>query len=129
MSSKEQKASIEGASPDFESIYHPENIQGEIVTDVPGRTARIARRILRTKDDLITEIRENPAISEYVRRVHADDFYVVAHAVVDKVIFTVQKHKLPVIGITAAAIAAGAVYYELTREDHTTAQEEREDVV
>ncbi len=100
---------------DPESVY--EDLQGEVVSDVPGRIRRAASRILRTKGDLMTELEENPTIAGLVGSLHDHDFYVNVHGVADHIVFTVQKHKKPIIGITAAAIAAGALYHEFTKKN------------
>mgnify|MGYP001577451484 CR=1 FL=1 len=117
------------SSPELSQNFDPESayedLQGEVVSDVPGRIRRAASRILRTKGDLMNELEENPAIAGLIDSLHCHDFYVSVHGVADNIVFTVQRHKKPIIGITAAAIAAGALYHEFTKNhDDGTDQSE-----
>lgn len=103
---------------DPEEIY--DNVQGEVVTDVPGRIRRATNRVFRRRDDLVEELEGNPDISGLVDHLHGHDFYVAAEGIVSDIVLTVQKHKKPILGITAAAIAAGAIVYEMTKKDRET---------
>lgn len=101
---------------DPESPYT--DIQGEVVTDVPGRISILTQGIVRTKDDFLKELRENSTLVTLIDDLHSHDFYVNAQGIANSVVLTVQKHKKPIIGITAAAITAGALYHEFTRRSN-----------
>jgi len=100
---------------DPDEIY--ENVQGEVTTDVPGRIRRATDRVFRRREDLVKEIEDNAEISGLVDRLHGHDFYVTAEGIVSDIRLTVQRHKKPILGISAAAIAAGAIVYEIAKKN------------
>lgn len=104
-----------------ESIY--DDPQGQYFTDadeVPGRIRRMMGTAIRTQEELVAQVHQNPKVTHLVDQLHLHDFYVTAEAIAGDISLTVQKNKKPVLGITAAALAAGAIVYEVVKRKKAT---------